>query len=146
MWTDSGLPAPQPVRCALGPGSSGLSCSVHAHRSKAGRRCGYPVRVAAIYLSICWVGQNVRLAFSVRCCLRINFWPTQYSPRCQTRCQQRAMVTTHGVLLGTRRIEQADGSREGCCGSGWVEHGVTWKHSVWGASRDRLRDPVGLGV
>ena len=66
-------------------------------------------------------------------------------PRCQTRCQQRAMVTTHGVLSGTRRIEQADGSREDCYVSGWVEHGVTWKHSVWGASQDRLRDSVGLG-
>ena len=53
------------------------------------------------------------------------------------------MVTTHGVLSGKRRIEQVDGSREGCCGSGWVEHGVTRKHSVWGASRDG--DPVTLG-
>lgn len=104
----------------------------------------YPVRVMAIYLIICWVGQRFAWVFLIRCYLLNNFLANSIlTPGVRLGCQQRAVVTTHGVLLGKKHIEQADGSREGCCGSGWVEHGVTWKRSVWGASRDR--DPVTLG-
>lgn len=86
----------------------------------------------AIYLIICWAGQKILLGSFLEQMLSTNKLSGQLNtyPRCQARCQQRAVVTTHGVLLGKKHIEQADGSREGCCGSGGVEHGVTWKRSV----------------